>query len=156
MKGFPKFKGGFEYKKDQKQVILSLEQTQVDVAQKIPLFHLRVDVEVVDEAGKVFKSQVEFAGEEKKIVVVLNIGDSKPAQLLVDPDGKVLFSLEMEPGEDILYNTARHGRDLVNRIYAYQSLIKIGTFAALSKVKDAILQEPFHGVRAKGKSVGLL
>ena len=151
--GYPTIKATMTHKKEERQVVISLEQTQVDSAKHIPLFHCSVDVEVIDEDGNVFRGSAAFRDHSKKTSVVLDGCDKAPAQVRIDPDGKLLFTLDFNHGETTLGNVARDGKDVVSRIRAYYELIKIGTPTAMSIVHEGILKEPFYGVRVKGRTL---
>ncbi|KAJ3062333.1 hypothetical protein HK102_008803, partial [Quaeritorhiza haematococci] len=168
-KGFPKLKGTYTYDPQKRLVQISLEQTQSTgkgkdssasfsgAAGDIPFFEFSLDVEVTDEGGKVYKTEVVFDGEAsgKKAVGFVVLDESqggvknKPRMVRVDPDLKWLFTLEMNTGEEVLENTARHAGDIMNRIRAYQELIKIGTASAMKKVRAAVKEEGYHGVRTE-------
>ncbi|KAI8915223.1 hypothetical protein DFJ77DRAFT_461715 [Powellomyces hirtus] len=151
-KGFPQMKGTFDFSQDKKQVSITLEQTQVDKAKSIGLFDCTVEIEVTDADHKTYTGHVVFQSdnESSKSTLILPIGKAKPAMVRVDPGNKLLFSLEMSTGEDVLVNTAKGADDVPNRVWAYKELItRNGTYPALNKVKEAVLAEKFYGVRIK-------
>ncbi|KAI8925120.1 hypothetical protein BC831DRAFT_462222 [Entophlyctis helioformis] len=107
-KGFPKLKGTFEYKPSQPYVVVTLEQTQIDAKAAVPFFTITIDVEVVDADGKTFAGQVVFSNPtQTKAFAMIPIGSAKPKVLRFDPTGRILFSIDCNPGEDILAGTAR-------------------------------------------------
>ena len=66
----------------------------------------------------------------------------------------MVFSLEFNPGDDLLGNQLKH-TDVRNRIRGAEELIKTGTRKNLETVRDAFLAEPFWGVRAAvGRALG--
>jgi HEAT repeat protein len=67
----------------------------------------------------------------------------------VDPGQQVLFSLEMNPGVEILSATVKHAHDVPNRIWAGQELAKLGTRPALDALRQALKQEQSWGVRVQ-------
>ncbi|KAI8591723.1 hypothetical protein BDZ88DRAFT_450044 [Geranomyces variabilis] len=150
-KGYPKFKGEYNYNGDKKQVQITLEQTLADKAAGIPIFDCTVEIEVTCEGDEKFTGEVVFDSETRsqKATVVIPVGKGKPTIIRVDPGTKVLCSLEMNPGEDILGNTAKSGADVISRVRAYKELIKSGTYTALKKVQETVAAEPFYGVRIK-------
>ena len=77
----------------------------------------------------------------------------KPKYVRIDPFGKVLFSLDMNPGEDVLEQTALHAGDIVNRVWALEELVKIGGVSASQRIKNAYDKESFYGVRRFCKSL---
>jgi hypothetical protein len=50
--------------------------------------------------------------------------DTKPFEILVDPHNKVLFSLDFNPGEDLLVNSLSNS-SVIQRIRAAKELIKV-------------------------------
>ncbi len=76
--------------------------------------------------------------------------NTTPSQVRIDPNGKILCTIDFNHGETTLGNVAREGKDVVARIRAYYELIKIGTPTAMTIVHSTILSETFYGVRAKG------
>ncbi|KAF7727730.1 hypothetical protein EC973_007189 [Apophysomyces ossiformis] len=148
-KGFPKLKGDYTYEKAENRIKIVLSQTQVDEANNVPLFAFDLELELTDDQKKTYTSIVHF-DREKSVTTYIPLKDgSNPSILRVDPDGRVLFTLDMTPDQDVLINTAKSAKDIVNRIRAYQELIKGGSRPALKAVQEIILQEPFYGVRVQ-------
>lgn len=169
-KGFPKLKAAYEYNKEKKYVQVSVEQTQMDKARGIGTFDFSLEVEVTNSNGKTFSGVVEFKDGNTKAFAIIPVVDSaaaasssstagaqsasgandvKPTILRFDPNMKVLFSMDCNPGEDILSATAKDAKDVVNRVWAYRELVKLATPSAMRKVKEAIASEKFYGVRVK-------
>ncbi|GAB5587813.1 hypothetical protein Unana1_02713 [Umbelopsis nana] len=147
-KGYPKLKADYSYDKQTNLVKISLAQTQVDEKNDIPLFAFPLEIEVVDEQGKTFTTTAEFDRESKITAFIPLPSDSTPHVLRIDPDGKVLFSLELSADDEILENTAKSAKDIANRIHAYYELVKSGSRASLKAVQRLVKGEPFHSVRA--------
>ena len=149
-KGFINLKVGYEFNSEKACAKFTLEQTQVDAAKEIPLFHMAVDVEVVDEAGKTYSGTAFFEDEDTKQFLSITLPkDAKPSYVRIDPEGKLLMSLDFNPGEELLFNIATKAADLVTRSRAYLELVKVGTYQALKKLQEGVLKEPFYGVRVK-------
>ncbi|KAJ3156251.1 hypothetical protein HDU86_004015 [Geranomyces michiganensis] len=150
-KGYPKFKGDYSYNGDKKQVQITLEQTLADKAAGIPIFDCAVEIEITCEGDEKFVGEVVFDSETRspKATVVIPVGKGKPTIVRVDPGTKLLCSLEMNPGEDILGHTAKSAGDITSRIRAYKELIKSGTYTAMKTVQEAVAAEPFYGVRMR-------
>ncbi|CAO3681152.1 unnamed protein product [Umbelopsis ramanniana] len=146
-KGYPKIKADYSFDKQTNLVKVSLSQTQVDKKNGVPLFALPLEIEVADEKGTVFSTVAEFDRENKIVAFIPLPKDSSPHILRIDPNGKVLFTLELNADEDILENTAKSAKDIMNRIHAYYELIKTGTRASLKTVRKLIKEEPFYSVR---------
>eukprot|EP01117_Protostelium_nocturnum_P011954 TRINITY_DN4374_c0_g1_i1.p1 TRINITY_DN4374_c0_g1~~TRINITY_DN4374_c0_g1_i1.p1 ORF type:complete len:860 (-),score=311.13 TRINITY_DN4374_c0_g1_i1:55-2634(-) len=143
--GYPKIKGSFEYDTESKTVTLELKQTQVDDKKRVGLFSFDLDVELVDSEGKKTLKTARFDGEER--VVLYFQSSSKPKRIAVDPKQKVLFSLEMNPGEELLNNSMKEGGNLFEKVWAADELIKIGSRGSFKKIEEAMREEKFYGVR---------
>lgn len=149
-KGYPKLKGQYEF--NDQAVKITLSQTQVDEAEQVPLFGFSVEIEVTTDADRVYQGLVTFDALETVSVSIQIPEGEKPTQLRIDPEYKVLFSLEIPSVDrDILIETAKSAKDVVNRIWAYSELIKNGSRPSLKAVREAILQERYYGVRIYSK-----
>ena len=147
-KGFPKLKGEYEYSED--RVKITFTQTQVD--EEVPLFAFSLDVEVTTDVGTVQQGVLTFDRADTVSVVVELPKGEKPAQLRVDPEGKVLFTLELPSVDrDVLIQTVKHAKDVNSRIWAYDELVTNGSKPALKAVHENILKEEYYGVRVYSK-----
>ena len=142
-KRFPKIEGKFATQSEKKTVTLSLEQVQKPPFNKY--FDITLEVELVDADGTKYHQNMEFC--DGKAFAKFSIGESKIKVIRVDPKNKVLFALDMNPGEEILESTANEAADIFTRIWAYSELIKIGTHSSFSRIEKHIYSEPFYGVR---------
>ncbi|KAI8391176.1 peptidase family M1-domain-containing protein [Radiomyces spectabilis] len=146
-KGYPKIKAQYEYSKTDNRVKFVLTQTQVDEANNIPLFATDIEIEFTDDQNHVYTTRVTF-DRDASVTTFINLNDkASPQSLRIDPDGKVLFSLELAADQDILINMAKNASDVVSRITAYTELIKKGSRPLLKTIREAIQIEPFYGVR---------
>ena len=73
--------------------------------------------------------------------------DSKPFEVRIDPNNKVLFSLEFNPGEDLLINSLQNSPNIVHRIRAAKELIKNGSNSALKRLDESLQKEEFYAVK---------
>jgi hypothetical protein len=120
---------------------------------EIPYFDFVLDVEITDSQDKKRTKKIIFNDQNPKKSVSFGFEPRiKPKYVRIDPVGKILFSLDMNPGEDVLEQTAIHAEDIVNRVWALEELVKIGGVSASQKIKRAYDQEPFYGVRRFCKS----
>ena len=142
-KGYPKLKATFKYDSEKDEATLTVEQTQVDQKTGVGLFAFRLDVAIEDDKGwRTFTLDL----EDKRHAVVCRLS-GKPKQVRLDPGCKALFKLEFNPGDDMLKRSLTHADDIGGRIWAARTLIESGTRANLQAVRDAMLEESFHGVR---------
>ncbi|KAI8895389.1 hypothetical protein BC833DRAFT_529515 [Globomyces pollinis-pini] len=147
-KGYPKLKGTFTYEAKEKYALITLEQTQVNHDAQIPFFQIDVEVQITDKDGNVYSSVVKFQDPlQTKVFTVIKMGLTEPKVVAIDPNQKILYGLEMELSENILIGTASEAKDVPNRIIAYRSLIKKGTYSAMKAVEEFILKESFYGIR---------
>ncbi|KAI8618086.1 hypothetical protein BC830DRAFT_1166471 [Chytriomyces sp. MP71] len=149
-RGYPKLKATYEYDAAKGLVQLTLEQTQGDKALEIPdVFEVVVEVDVKDAKGEIYTTEVVFNDlSGKKVIAYLRVGNAKPEVVEIDPRGKVLHSLDFNPGEAVLEATMRKGVEVSSRVRAYRQLIKNGGVNAYKKVAAALRDEPFFGVRS--------
>ncbi|KAL7752054.1 hypothetical protein RI367_002583 [Sorochytrium milnesiophthora] len=148
-KGYPRLRATLEYDNEEHIATVTLEQTQVDKDKPVGLFAMSVDVEfVLGENGKRVTKTAQFDGRTAKAAVFVRT-ESKPVAVEIDADGKLLLELDFTPAEDILLTIATKGRDLVNRIWAFQALAKKLTHASAKKVDEALQKEAFFGVRVQ-------
>ena len=154
-KGYPKLKATFKQDAEKNEATLAIEQTQIDDKKDIGVFRMPLEVEYVDDAGA---HRITLNLDDRRTSTLLGLKGTC-TRVRIDPDCKALFALEFNPGDDMLKAALAAGdtSDIRTRIRAASELIKTGTRAALEAVRDAMLTEPFWGVRqsvaqALGKS----
>ncbi|KNE55407.1 hypothetical protein AMAG_01303 [Allomyces macrogynus ATCC 38327] len=147
-KGYPIFKASFQYDADRKVAAVMIEQTQADLKKRVPLFAMDVAVEFATADGTVYRAVAQFTGDNARAQAAIAV-PTKPARVEIDPDGHQLFGFaeDFKPAQEILLGTAKTGRDVVNRIRAYRTLIKDADFGTLRKIHAAAIAEPVPGVR---------
>ncbi|KAJ3370312.1 hypothetical protein GGF31_004142 [Allomyces arbusculus] len=147
-KGYPTFKASFQYDADRKVAAVTMEQTQADLKKRVPLFAMDVAVEFATADGTVYRTVAQFTGDNARAQAAIAV-PTKPTRVEIDPDGHQLFGFDedFKPSQDILLGTAKTGRDAVNRIRAYRTLIQDADFATLRKIHAAAIAEPVPGVR---------
>ncbi|KAJ2964794.1 hypothetical protein NQZ79_g301 [Umbelopsis isabellina] len=146
-KGYPKLNAEYSYDSQSNQVKVVLNQTQVDEKEGIPLFGFPLELEVVDDQGNVHSNTAIFDREAKVVTYIQLPSDSKPQIFRIDPDGKVLFSVDLTADQSILENTAKSAKDIFNRMQAYYELVKNGSRASLKIVQKLVKEEPYYAVR---------
>jgi len=142
--GFPQLKAEFHYDLAKKEVNITLEQTQCNKEKQIGAFDISLDVVLIDENGKSYNKVLRFEGTRGSLVFVV---DAKVSQVLIDPENKVLFSIDFNPGQDILENVLTHGQNIFSRIWAAKELIKMGNLSNFNFVEKAMSTEKFYGVK---------
>lgn len=148
-KGYPKLSGTYEYDLAKQGVTITMRQTQAKDGD-IPLFAFDLEIELIDDRGQTYNVCLSFDREPSAAAFIKLQDGASPCCLRVDPDNKVLYSLEMSADQQVLQNTAKSAKDIKSRIWAYDELIKNGSWYSLQTVKQHILAEPFYGVRVQG------
>eukprot|EP01103_Thecamoeba_quadrilineata_P014938 TRINITY_DN4575_c0_g1_i1.p1 TRINITY_DN4575_c0_g1~~TRINITY_DN4575_c0_g1_i1.p1 ORF type:complete len:885 (-),score=193.57 TRINITY_DN4575_c0_g1_i1:87-2741(-) len=149
-RGYPKLKGSFNYSAEKGEVKIGLEQTQKDDKKGVGVFeYLPIEVEIFEEdTGKKRVARAVF-DEKGKASISFGGVTKKPAMIRIDPNNKLLFSLEFNPGLDLLSNALRDAPDVLTRIRAANELAKIGSRPALDVLLGRIETEKFFGVRVQ-------
>ncbi|KAG2221559.1 hypothetical protein INT45_002573 [Circinella minor] len=149
-KGYPVLKGTFNHDASRGTVQVSITQTQIKKDAEIPLFTFDLEVELTDEKGNKYLNTLTF-NREATVTTTFILDDKNvlPARVRVDPNFRVLYTLDMPVDQRILKNTAKDAEDVISRIWAYNELIKEGSYSALKFIEANILQEPFYGVRSQ-------
>ncbi|MFN0058750.1 MAG: M1 family aminopeptidase [Planctomycetota bacterium] len=141
--GYPRLKIALTVDAERSEASFVIEQTQVDAARKIGLFTLTLEIELVDAAGA-RRVRVEVdAGRHQRVEPITG----KLEHVSIDPDSRVLFALDFNPGDDLLRRTLVDSQRLRERIWAARELIKTGKRGNLAAVRAAMLKEPHWGVR---------
>jgi aminopeptidase N len=143
--GYPFLKVSFHFDPARSEGTFEIEQAQVDEKKGGTIFDLRLDVAwVVD--GELQRQRVHL--QEARQVVVVPMGRD-PDQVRIDPEGNVLFKLEMNPGDDKLRRQITDATDIIGRILAGRELAKTGKSANIEAIAAAYRAESFWGVRAQ-------
>lgn len=141
--GYPKLQASFRHDAGRGEGTLAVEQTQVDAAKGVGLFHFDLDVDWEDSRGW---HRATIAFETARAVLVLPMPEP-PRQLRLDRDLKALFALESDFGDDLLRRTLVEAEDVCGRIAAAEALVRSGARRNLRAVADAMAKEPFWGAR---------
>jgi aminopeptidase N len=143
-KGYPALKASFKHDAEKNEATLTIEQTQVDEAKCVGVFHFPLEVDVEDDEGW---RKLTLQMEDKRHTAVFPV-KGKPKQVRLDPRTKALVKLDFNPGDDMLRRTLTEAKDIGGRIWAAKELISGGKRANLQAVRDAMLAESYYGVRA--------
>ena len=111
------------------------EQVQSKDANFCPLFDFNLEVEVTDEAGKIYTMELDFTNSPIANTSC-KIPEKTNAQMLrVDPGGKILFAWsKVDVPEKLMIQNAKNANDIFTRLWSYQELIKKGSPAAMEAV----------------------
>ncbi|UYP45490.1 hypothetical protein NEF87_001775 [Candidatus Lokiarchaeum ossiferum] len=141
--GYPKLKAEFSYNEKSELASLKVTQTQEDKDKEIGLFNFPLEVQWESADGQI--DQRVFEIKEKEQTLYFKV-DKKPLQVVLDPECKTLFSLEFNPGDELLIRQLTH-KSVILRILAARELLKKGKKKNLEAVLAAYRKEKFWGVR---------
>jgi aminopeptidase N len=160
--GYPKLEVTFAHDAERGEGTFEIKQKQVQSApptsrksgssngtagpvDDVPVFQLDLDLAwTVDGARHARTVTLERA--EHTVVVPM---PKAPDMVRVDPEGKVLHRLELNPGDARLRRQLTDAPDVVGRIQAAFELAKTGRERNLDALADAYRREAFWGVRVE-------
>ena len=121
-KGFPKLSASFSYDLEKKSASLTLKQKQKSESRGVGLFDLDVEVafEIASEWITKTISMTDKSAESKLEFTCA----SRPTQIVVDPNAKILFYLEFEGSDDIVRSSANSAPTVARRIQALLMLCR--------------------------------
>lgn len=143
--GYPKLEASFSYDEKTQLAKISLTQTQVDEKHKIGLFNFPLVVEWEVEENQFDRQKYHIS--EKKHTLYFHC-TKKPLQVRLDPDFESLFSLDFNPGVDLLSRQLAKS-NIIGKIYAARELAKTNSSANLNKIGDQYKEESFWGVKVE-------
>ena len=111
--GYPKLKATFKHEAGEAE--LEIEQTQVDADKGIGLFDLPLQVAIEAQDGTWIRRQVSLSKERHVLVVPM---EARPRQVVLDPEGDLVFGLTFAPGAGLLRRQLAHGPTLSARLQA--------------------------------------
>jgi len=142
--GYPKLKASMRHSREDGLLTLTIEQTQVDKKKRVGLFDLDMPVAIQTADGEWIRRRVALSEARHEVVVALA---AKPKQVVFDPDMEVLFTLDFDPGLDVLTAELTGAPTVRGRVSAARRLGKAGGRRQVRVLVDAYGAEPFWGVR---------
>lgn len=142
--GYPKLKASQSHKDG--VLTVSISQTQEDSKKGVGRFTFPLDVAVEVSEGEWARHTVEISETHHALRLSL---DSKPLQIVIDPECKVPHALEFDPGAEMLKRTLTDAPWVVARISAAEVLGKSGRRSAIAAIEAAYRAESFWGVRVE-------
>lgn len=144
--GYPKLKVSFSYDDKSHLGSLKIEQTQEDKKKKIGIFKFPLDVKYEID-GKLVNQTFQIKEKEQTLFIRC---DKKPKQIVLDPNYKTLFSLEFNPGTDMLIHQLKSdSNNIIDRIRAAGELAKEGKKNNIAAIKEAYEKESFWGIKCE-------
>ncbi len=142
--GYPKLKVSFKYNDKTHLGSLKVEQTQEDKKKKIGFFKFPLEVKYEID-GKLINQTFQIKEKEQTLFIHC---DKKPKQIVLDPNYETLFSLDFNPGTDMLINQLQSkSNNIIDRIRAAGELAKEGKLGNLEAIKEAYTKEEFWGLK---------
>ncbi|QEE14254.2 M1 family aminopeptidase [Promethearchaeum syntrophicum] len=142
--GYPKLKVSFSYNDKTHLGSLKVEQTQEDKKKKIGIFKFPLDVKYEID-GRIITQTFQINEKEQTLFIRC---DKKPKQIVLDPNFITLFSLEFNPGSDMLIHQLRSdANNIIDRIRAAGELAKEGKMSNLKAIEEAYNKTDFWGIK---------
>ena len=113
--GYPKLEAKLKHRASRGEAELTIEQTQVDADKGIGLFDLPLTVAIEQADGEWVRRTVSISGPRHVLVLPMK---SRPKQVVLDPDGDLVFGLTFSPGSDLLRRQLSDGPTLSSRLQA--------------------------------------
>jgi len=142
--GYPKLKASYKWDADRGEAVVAVEQKQVDKKKGVGLFDLSLEVDFEAQDGTWTRSILKLSEVKQSLLVAL---EGRPKQVLIDPRGKVLHSLDFDPGRPMLQRTLSEGPTVPARIQAARALGKGANRQGVQAMVEAFEQESHWGVR---------
>lgn len=142
-KGYPKLKVAFSYDQDRRLGKWSIEQTQVDKKQDIPVLDLDLEIAWENAQGQPGRETLHLTKQEQVFLVKMD----DPRLLVLDPDLKLLCETEFNPGSDYLGRLLNTENTVNARLQGISELCKTQKLRDLQLVADFMQEERFWGVR---------
>ncbi|OMH83834.1 hypothetical protein AX774_g2644 [Zancudomyces culisetae] len=156
--GYPRIRCHLQYQPSKGLVQITLDQSS-DRIRDYPIvwFGFDIEIELVDSSGGCHREILSFDQNTRALAVIQLPEGTRPSHISIDPNLNMLFTLEFNPGFDLLLNMAERARDVRSRIFAYETAIKSGYPNLLQAVKMRLRNESHYGVRMfAGKSLAKL
>ncbi len=141
--GYPRLRAVTKWDGERGALTLTVEQTQMDEAKGVGLFDLPLTVALETEDGWI-RRHLQINQARHGLVIPTS---SKPTQVVLDPDGELVFGLEFAPGHDALERQLRAGPTMSARIRAAVLLGTKPGRKAVATLLDVARSEPFWGLR---------
>ncbi len=143
--GYPCLKIDFQYDAEKGEACFAVEQTQEDDEKGIGLFSFDLAIAVEKPDGAWERATLSIAQRHHQLTLPVE----EPRQICIDPEGRMLFELTMNPGDDMLRRALSEGPSVSSRIHAARTLAQSGKRGNCRAIAQASHSEPFWGVRAE-------
>lgn len=149
-KGYPVLVASFSYDGETGgYATVSVKQTQANESDGIGLFDIAVEVAMEVSEDKWETRTVRMDAGKSSAQLATKV-DTKPLQVVIDPDSKLLHKLKSLDGvgEDMLLRTLEKGPTYAGRRMAVKLLHESGSKKARAGLYAAVKSEPYWGLRS--------
>ncbi|MHA1776424.1 MAG: M1 family aminopeptidase [Promethearchaeota archaeon] len=143
--GYPKLKAEFSYDEKNRMVQIRLVQNQVDEKSKIGVFHFPLVIAWETSEGEFNNRKYEITQKVQNLYFECA---RKPLQVRIDPEFHQLYSLEFNPGQDMLIRQLNTDV-IIGKIHAAYELGKIGTHKSILAIFNQYQVEKFWGLKVE-------
>ncbi len=142
-KGYPILKLNFEFDKKKGVGKFNIKQDQVDKDKDIGLFEFDLEIGWSDAEGKHHLETVHI--KEKQHLFYVSM--TEPKHIVLDPNQKMLYEAEFNPGEDMLKHLMAHSETINGCMQAVSELTKTAKRENLQAVREYMDRETHWGLR---------
>lgn len=149
-KGHPVLEASFSYDASKGgYATVSVKQTQMDEKKGVGSFDLTVDIAMETSSGQWETHTITMENGSTTGQMFVKVG-SKPLQVVLDPEKKVLHHLSKFSGvgDDLSLRSLQHAPTLAGRYQAMRLLHESGSKRALGGLRDALRRELHWGLRS--------
>lgn len=141
---FPELKIGYSWSEKDKLAKVSVTQTQEPV-NNVKIYHFPATIRFVVGGQKIDK-EIEVDSKEHDFYFPL---PAKPEIVRFDPEYTLLAKIEFDKPREMLYAQLADTNDVIGRILAIEQLEEKTDKTTIEKLKHALNNDPFYGVRIK-------
>lgn len=142
--GHPELEVSSHYDKQTALATITVKQTQ-RVDERTPLFRLNATVALMDREGQEVRHQIEISAAEQTFSFPF---PAAPKAVRFDPAADLLKTLRHKRGREALELILSKAPEAIGRAEAATELGNEGGPAAIAALRQALLNDPFWGVRA--------
>ena len=138
---------GYNWSEKDKLAKISVEQTH-EVTEKVMLFHFRTKVRFMI-GDELIDREIVIDGKQHDFYFRL---PDEPNVVRFDPDYGLLANIKFEKPTAMLYEQLENHDDVIGQLRALDALKKKKDKKTITKLKDALNNDPFYAVRRNASS----
>jgi len=144
---FPELKVSYSWSQKDKLAKVSVKQTQEEL-NNVKVYHFPATIRFIVD-GKSIDKQVEIDSEQHDFYFPLN---GKAQIVRFDPQYSLLAAIDFDKPTEMLYAQLENEDDVVGRLLAIDQLKKKKDKKTIEKIKYALNNDAFYGVRVQASS----